>query len=235
MPEDRTDQVWEPDDDSRLNSFGSKTDQILELVETLAKNYQQVSREKPSRVSKLFALERDLPGNNLTLYESWLTEAHRYFQEASQQKAPLTYASEWVLDNYYIIRQALQQIKEDLPFSFYIELPRLIEGPLQGFPRIYAIARAILAYQHLLLEPVDLQTILVQLQERVFLTMGELWALPIFLRYGLIEFLAQELVSTIHPARPPDLPAITQPLAGVDGLSSPGEAATDGIANIILS
>lgn len=235
MSEDRIGMAREPADDSSGNSFASKTEQILQFVDALANNYQQVSRGKPGRVSKLLAPARDLPGNNLALYESWLTEAHRYFQEAAQQKAPLTYASEWVLDNYYIIRQTLQQIKEDLPFSFYIELPRLVDGPLQDYPRIYAIARAILAYQHLLLEPIDLQTILFQLQERVLLTMGELWALPIFLRYGLVEFLAQELVSTIHPASPPDLPATTQQLAGIDGFSSSGEAATDGIANIILS
>ena len=56
--------------------------------------------------------------------KSWLAEAHLYFRKASQQKVPLTYASEWVLDNYYIIRQALQQIEEDMPFPFYKQLPR---------------------------------------------------------------------------------------------------------------
>ncbi|MRR33004.1 hypothetical protein EG834_22330, partial [bacterium] len=235
MSEERNDQGWEGQDESGLDSSGSKTEQIRGLVDSLAENYQQVRREKPGGVSRLFAPGRDLTGKNLAQYETWLTEAHRYFQEASQQNAPLTYASEWVLDNYYIIRQALQQIKEDLPASYYNELPGLTEGPMHDFPRIYAIARTILFYQHLLLEPVDLQTILIQLQEQVLLTMGELWALPIFLRYGLIEFLAQELVSTIHPASPPDLPAIAQQLAGVDGLTAPGEAAAGGIANIILS
>ncbi len=181
---------WEQNDVSSVNSSSSKTEQLRELVDTLVDNYQQVSREKPGRVSKLVLPERDLTGHDLELYESWLAKAHRHFREASQQKVPLTYASEWVLDNYYIIRQALLQIKEDLPFSFYNELPKLIDGPLKDFPRIYAIARAILSHQHLLLDPVDLQTILIQFQERVPLTMGELWALPIFLRYGLIEFLA---------------------------------------------
>ena len=175
------------------------------------------------------------------MYESWLAEAHRYFREASQQKVPLTYASEWVLDNYYIIRQALQQIEEDLPFSFYEELPRLTNEPLKDFPRIYAIARAVLSYQHLLLEPVDLQTILIQFQERVPLTMGELWALPTFLRYGLIEFLAHELVTTIHPANPPELPAEFPQIPGISNPFSPRDTAAgssednEGVANIILS
>ena len=180
-------------------------------------------------------------GHDLVLYKSWLAEAHLIFRKASQQKVPLTYASEWVLDNYYIIRQALQQIKEDMPVSFYKQLPRLSGGPLKDIPRIYAIARSILSYQHLLLDPVDLQTILIQFQERVPLTMGELWALPTFLRYGLIEFLAHVLISTIRPSNPPDLPAeLPLPPGAIEPISD-GEADAgarannDGIANIILS
>ena len=175
------------------------------------------------------------------MYNSWLAEAHGYFREASQQKMPLTYASEWVLDNYYIIRQALQQIEEDLPAGFYKQLPKLTAGPLKDLPRIYAIARAVLSYQHLLLDPIDLQTILIQFQERVPLTMGELWALPIFLRYGLIEFLAHALVSVIHPPNQPNLPVEVPQLPGTESPIAPseltaGEASNnDSVANIILS
>ena len=194
------------------------------------------------RVLKAAPPGRDLPGHDLELYKSWLAEAHRYFRKASHQKVSLTYASEWVLDNYYIIRQALQQIEEDLPPGFYKQLPKLTGGPLKDFPRIYAIARAVLSYQHLLLDPIDLQTILIQFQERIPLTMGELWALPIFLRYGLIEFLAHALVLAIHPPNPPDLPCVISHAAG-NGRSSisdceaaaEGAANNDSVANIILS
>ena len=190
MVADNRDQVLERNDPSSLNPSVTKTEQIQDLVNTLVSSYQLVDSETRGKKSKPVGLERDLAGHDLELYESWLAEAHRYFREASQQKLPLTYASEWILDNYYIIRQALQQIKEDLPASFFHQLPRLVGNPLKGYPRIYAIARTILANQHLLLDPVDLQTVIIQFQERVLLTMGELWALPIFLRYGLIEFLA---------------------------------------------
>ena len=241
MVEDSRNRGWEQADVSTLNPSVTKTAQIRELVNTLVSSYQQVGVEKPGRRSKSVLPERDLAGHDLELYESWLAEAHLYFREASQQKVPLTYASEWVLDNYYIIRQALQQIKEDLPVSFYNQLPRLTGDLLKGYPRIYAIARAVLADQHLLLDPVDLQTILIQFQERVLLTMGELWALPIFLRYGLIEFLAHELVLTIHPPKPPNLPPSVPQQSGIgDPFSSSETAAgstanTDGVANIILS
>ena len=71
--------------------------------------------------------------------------------------------------------------------------------------------------------------------------MGELWALPIFLRFELIEFLAQALVATIHPPVQPHLPRPIPPLPGINdpllGEDTAGEQAinNDGVANIILS
>ena len=226
---------------STMYPSASKTEQIQGLVNTLVSSYQQVEMVKPGRGSKSTRLEHDIPGHDLGLYESWLAEAHHHFRDASQQKAPLTYASEWVLDNYYIIRQALKQIEEDLPNSFYKQLPRLIGGPMKGFPRIYAVAREILSYQHLLIDPVELQTILILYQKQVPLTMGELWALPIFLRYGLIEFLAQELIFTIHPSKLPNLPGLIPELLEGSGQFPASDAVAgasvnnDGISNIILS
>ncbi len=241
MLEYRINQVRDQNDVSTVNPSTFKTEQTRELVDLLVAAYRQIDRGKPGRMLKSGLPEHDLPGHNLELYEAWLTEAYRHFRETSQQKVPLTYVSEWMLDNYYIIRQTLHQIKEDLPSSFYNQLPRLIDGPQKDFPRIYAIARAVLSYQHLLLDPIELQVILIQFQKRVPLTMGELWALPIFLRYGLIEFLAQLLISTIRPSKPPDLPAVFPQLPEIESLLSSSETATvdiannDGIANIILS
>ncbi len=241
MLEDGTNLAGEQDLVSSANSPVSKTEQIQGLVNALVSNYREADRGKPDRVLKPALPGRDLPGCDLELYETWLAEAHRYFSEASQQKVSLTYASEWVLDNYYVIHQALQQIKEDLPFGYYQRLPKLTGGPLKGLPRIYAVARAVLSYQHLLLDPIDLQTILVQFQERVPLTTGELWALPIFLRYALVEFLAYALVLAIRPPRPPDLPEPVPLLPGIDdplpGRENSAEesAINDHVANIILS
>jgi len=78
-----------------------------------------------------------------------------------------------VLDNYYIIRQALRQISEDLPVGYYKQLPKLAGAPLKGLPRIYAIGRGVLFFQNYLLNVIDLQAILIQVQEDVPLTMGE--------------------------------------------------------------
>ena len=137
------------------------------LVRALAVNYQEVTRSKPGRGSGSGAPGTDLVGSDLVLYATWLTEAHQYFREAAHQDLALTLASEWVLDNYYIIRQTIREIQEDLPAGYFKQLPRLINGPLKGYPRIYAIARDVLAFQHHLLNPLDLQTILIDLQDQI--------------------------------------------------------------------
>ena len=223
------------------NLPASKTVSILAFVQALADHYPETSSGKPVRGSKTPGIGRDLPGHHLSLYASWLAEAHQHFRKTSQEQVAPNQTSEWVLDNYYIIRQALRQIKQDLPLNYYRQLPRLVSGPFAGFPRIYTIAREVLSFQHLLLDPVELQTIVDQYQERFPLTMGELWALPIFLRYSLIEFLAHTLVSILHPSTPPTLPPRLPILVQSAEASPQSETPTaepansDSVANTILS
>ena len=124
------------------DSDSSKTEQMQELVNFLVSNYQEISPvRKPSGSKNI------LGGGELKLYADWLEKAHTYFREATNQELTLTLAAEWVLDNYYIIRQALRQIEEDLPVSYYMQLPKLASGLLKGLPRIYAIGRAVLTFQ----------------------------------------------------------------------------------------
>ncbi len=95
------------------------TDQVQILVNALVDNCQVARRKTPTPELNAMLQGRDLAGRDLELYESWLAEAHSYFRDASNRNLTLTFASEWVLDNYYIIRQALQQISEDLPRGYY--------------------------------------------------------------------------------------------------------------------
>jgi cyclic beta-1,2-glucan synthetase len=230
---------------SPIHSSATKAEQILELIHTLAHNYREVARGKPGKVLRTTLPGRNLAGSDLDLYEDWLGEAHQYFRQASQQEVSLTYASEWVLDNYHIIRQSLHEIRKDLPPGYYNRLPKLATGPLKNFPRIYCIARDVLSYQRSLLDPLDLQVILIALQKNLVLTTGELWALPIFLRYNLIEVLAHTLEWVIRPQSPPHLPPAAPQLPGMNGLlaekepagqNAPGnDPSGETIANVVLS
>jgi len=121
--------------------------------------------------------------------ESLLRDAYRHFAGASQVQLALSYAAEWILDNFYVVERALRQVREDMPEGFYYQLPKLAASPLEGYPRIYALAREIIGYceAHLNLDQVAR---FVQAYQSVApLTMGELWALPTMLRLGVLETL----------------------------------------------
>jgi cyclic beta-1,2-glucan synthetase len=236
MPEDHEIINREQDNPVSANSHSSKTEQTQELVNFLVSNYQEIYRF-PKESGKRVVIG----GGELKVYEEWLEKAHAYFREDSNRDLTLTLASEWVLDNYYIIRQALLQIGEDLPAGFYKQLPKLAGGPLKDLPRIYAIGRMVLFFQNYMLNVIDLQAILIQVQEHVPLTMGELWALPIFLRYSLIEKLANTLEWIIHPQPSPNLPVFPPQLVEtgnpfIANHTAKGDTLASGIvANIILS
>ena len=75
---------------------------MQDLVDALVKNYRDAAR-----VTSNTKIKRALGEQDLALYDTWIKQAHSYFREASNQELTITPASEWVLDNYYIIRQTL--------------------------------------------------------------------------------------------------------------------------------
>ncbi|MBK8986624.1 MAG: hypothetical protein IPM39_11170 [Chloroflexi bacterium] len=74
-----------------------------------------------------------------------LQKGYQTFRNSTAEALVFSYAAEWLLDNYYVVQQALLQIEEDLSPDFYRNLPRLNSGaPLQDYPRVYDLARQLL-------------------------------------------------------------------------------------------
>ncbi len=105
MPEDNEDKIREQGFPISGDPFSSKTEQMQALVNFLVSSYQEISR-----IPKESGKRTVIGGSELKLYADWLEKAHAYFREASNKDLTLTLASEWVLDNYYIIRQALRHL-----------------------------------------------------------------------------------------------------------------------------
>ncbi|HEY6065487.1 MAG TPA: glycosyl transferase, partial [Thermoanaerobaculia bacterium] len=81
----------------------------------------------------------------------------------------------------------LREIREDLPPRFYRELPKLVSGPLRGYPRVYALTAHFVAHTDSRFETETLRRYILAYQRSAPLTMGELWASAIFLRMVLVE------------------------------------------------
>jgi cyclic beta-1,2-glucan synthetase len=116
-----------------------------------------------------------------------LARAQRRIAEASRRGEPITTDAEWLLDNYHIVEETLREVRTDLPRGYYRELPKLADGPLAGYPRVYALAVALIAHTDSCLEETNIIRFVQAYQTVAPLTIGELWAVPIMLRLGLLE------------------------------------------------
>ncbi len=116
-----------------------------------------------------------------------LLEAYKAVAKAVREQHAVTPAAEWLLDNFHVLEEQISDIHTDLPESYYRELPKLAEGVLAGYPRVYGIAWALVAHTDSRFAP-DLLAHFVHAYQNVEpLTLGELWAIPITLRLLLVE------------------------------------------------
>jgi hypothetical protein len=126
----------------------------------------------------------------LQAHQRFLRQAYSAFvREAEQEMLNGSHVAEWLLDNFHIVQRNLRQIAEDMPATFYHELPKLTTGPFAGYPRVYAIAHTILAADGVHIDVESVQRFVQAYQEVTPLRMGELWALPVMLRLTMIEVL----------------------------------------------
>ena len=126
-----------------------------------------------------------------------LHEAHQLIGNAARLHLAITPAAEWLLDNFHIVEDQLRDIREYLPARYYRLLPKLADGHLRGFPRVYGIAWAIVAHTDSRFDP-DWLIRFVRAYQRVQpLTIGELWAVPISLRIVMVENLRRLAVRIV--------------------------------------
>jgi cyclic beta-1,2-glucan synthetase len=125
----------------------------------------------------------------LKQFTEFFQKCYEYFDEASKAQVSTSQTAEWLLDNYYVVEQAIRQIQEDLPADYYQRLPKTQEG----WVRIYIVALANAQREDTRLDIEQLKHFLQVFQDITPLSTGELWALPLMLRLAVLEFLAEAL------------------------------------------
>src|SRR5437773_420364 len=131
----------------------------------------------PSFLRRLREIEHALEWANASLTMS--AEAHHAF----------TLSAEWLLDNAYLIREQVADLRKSLPQKYYGKLPLIASGPNAGLPRVYQVAAEMVAETDGALEPDIIRRFLAAFQAITPLDIGELWALPLMLRLQLLECL----------------------------------------------
>ena len=134
---------------------------------------------------------RSSPVTHLRELRTFLRATYQGYVEASERDLTISYAAEWLLDNYYMVEQAIREVRQDLPEGYYRQLPKLATPGREGFTRIHDIAVHIIAQCEAHLDIERIRRFTEEYQQVTALQMGELWALPTMLRLGTLENLAR--------------------------------------------
>ena len=149
-----------------------------------------------------------------------LLDSYRATAQAIREERPITPAAEWLVDNYHIVDEQLREIHDDLPSGYYRELPKLAEGHLQGYPRVFGLAWAFVAHTDSRFDPEMLRRFVRAYQRVQPLTIGELWAVAITLRVVLVENLRRLAERIVHDrAARQEADAVADRLLGLGGRS----------------
>jgi cyclic beta-1,2-glucan synthetase len=159
-------------------------ERLEQYAQTLAAEHKTVTRKGRAQLLPRLAANGRI-----------LETAYRVLVEALRQGRPISPAAEWLVDNYHIIEEQLREIRHDLPKSYYHELPKLTEGELRGYPRIYAVALALITHTDSRLDTNTLRRFIAAYQTVAPLSIGELWAVAITLRLALVENLRRLAIS----------------------------------------
>ena len=153
------------------------------------------SRDQMEQHGKILAASHKLtPGHapdqllsRLSENEGVLVSARNLLADAVKADLRITPAGEWLLDNFYLIEEQIRTARRHLPKGYSRELPRLLNGPSEGIPRVYDIALETISHGDGRVDPENLSSFVAAYQTVSVLKLGELWAIPIMLRLALIE------------------------------------------------
>ena len=163
-------------------------EQLARHARALAASHQVVTRQGANRLLARLGQNEDI------------LRAFNRATIAVDQTRRVTPAAEWLLDNFYLIEEQIQLARRHLPHGYSRELPRLENSPSSGLPRVYDIVLELISHVDAQIDAGPLSAFVAAYQTVQTLKLGELWAIPIMLRLGLIENL-QRITTRLNRAR----------------------------------
>lgn len=123
-------------------------------------------------------------------WEKVINKVRRDLEEALELNQSVTPSAEWLLDNAYIIQNNIQDIRRNLPKSYYHILPTLDRGEDGTNIRVLDLAGELADKTDGIISPENIRNFLGAYQTVEPLTIAELWAFPLMVRFALIKDLA---------------------------------------------
>ncbi|MBI4446447.1 MAG: hypothetical protein HY645_11125 [Acidobacteria bacterium] len=116
-----------------------------------------------------------------------LERARAGLAEAVRLDYGITHAAEWLLDNAYLIRSHIADIRHDLPDNHNKILPVLLDTSCPVRLRIYHLAAELIYRTGCRLTSESIVSFLNAYQGQTPLTIAELWVFPLMLRLVLLQ------------------------------------------------
>jgi len=138
------------------------------------------ARRSPSPLFKSQILAR------LRESETSLEAVRQSLAEAARLDHTLTASAEWLLDNAYLIRTAISEIRRSLPRD-YVRM----HARQYGYLFVSELAAELVRFSDHALDETNISQALIEYQRWTTLSIAELWSFPLLLRLSLIESLAQ--------------------------------------------
>jgi hypothetical protein len=122
-------------DDQPLRAEFLSLDQLTRHAHTLANWHHLAARPR-----------NDLLLPRLHENAAVLGETYEFINTTVQEGQTIVPAAIWLLDNYYVIDTHIRMTRRHLPRRYSLELPQLIGGPADGYPRVYDIAMELISH-----------------------------------------------------------------------------------------
>ena len=165
-------------------------DHLASRARAVARGQKLVVGRLPLRPARLLA--------RLSETRRILTDARARLIAAAAADLDAGPAAEWLLDNYHVVQEHLQEVRASLPGDYYRELPELASGGLTGYPRVYEIAISLISHTEARVDLDNVDLFVESFQSVTPLSVGELWAMPAMLRIGLIESVRRMTLRTMQ-------------------------------------
>ncbi len=172
-----------PVDEQPLRAELYSVEQLERRAKELARLHEIATEAAPDRL--IARLDKN---------EGVLVRMYDQVTAAVEENRGIVPAAEWLLDNFYVIEEQIRMARRHFPPSYSKGLPVLAKGSARGFPRVYDIAMELIAHVDGSLDAATLNAFIASYQTIEPLMLGELWAVPIMLRLGLIENLRRVAV-----------------------------------------
>jgi len=152
------------------------SDQMNRHGELLARSHKLLKKSPPDQLLKR------LEDNKKTLQE-----VRKLLVESIKSGKTVTPASDWILDNFYLIDEQIAIARKHFPKGYSEDLPHLANDNSFGMPRVYNMVLEIISHSDGRIHIKYLWSFIEAYQKHALLTLGELWAIPIMLRLAVIE------------------------------------------------